>query len=616
MSEEVLQLLLSQGFVAEIDLHFARLMDRLAGGQFPDLFLAAAFLSRTTREGHVCLDLAALGGTSFNAEKSNLTVPAFPPLSQWLEHLKDTEVVGKPGDFRPLILDDHARLYVYRYWAYEKTLADNLKTRARLCHGGVDMALLKDGLTRLFPQDSPKELDWQRIAAFVSVLKGLCVISGGPGTGKSTLAARILALILEQGEEGETKIALAAPTGKAAARLQEAIRNARQDLRVKEQIRTLITGQASTIHRLLGTIPGSPYFRHNEKDPLPFNVVIVDEASMVDLALMAKLATAVPMDARLILLGDKNQLSSVEAGAVLGDVCGIAAVPTRSEQFCRTFSEILGDRLPGNPDPNPEPAIRDCLVELQKNYRFQADSGIAAVSRAVNMGNDEWATDLLKSGRHADVKWRDLPRAEDLPRALGKAILNGFQPYLSTADPLEAIRLFEGFRILCALRIGPYGVSSLNATVERILKNENLIDTSKRWYKGRPVMVTSNDYTLGLFNGDIGVILPDIDDHHRLKAFFISSDGVIRSFIPTRLPEHETVYAMTVHKSQGSEFQEAILILPDQPNPVVTRELIYTGISRVRKYVEVWAREEVFREGVKEKITRNSGLRDALWSIH
>ena len=614
MNQKGIQYLLDHGFLSELDIHFARLMARLSGKEDEDVFLAASLVSRATGEGHVCLDLSTVEGKPLITDESGTEDFVSPTLEVWRKKLDSSSVVGRPGDYRPLILDDRSRLYLYRYWDYENILANKISERVASKIEGVDLPLLKDGLSKFFSPLENGQTDWQKLAAFVSVLKKFCVVSGGPGTGKSTLIARIIALILKQRKGSEMRIALAAPTGKAAARLQEAIQNGKETLSVEETVKEAVPTEASTIHRLLGTIPGSPYFRHNAENPLPVDMVIVDEASMVDLALMSKLVQALPSDARLILLGDKDQLASVEAGAVLGDICDTGRIHGFSKDLLNRFREITGDPADISPGNSSGPVIKDSIVELKKNYRFGLESGIRAVSLAVNQGDGNLALRILKSGEYDDIKWTTLPEPNDLYRVIRGNVLHGFKPCLETKDPFVAHSLFGRFRILCALRKGPYGVSAQNLLVEQVLRDENLIDTDKRWYRGRPVMITKNDYNLGLFNGDIGIILPDPETDHNLRAFFLSPDGALRSFLPVRLPEHETVYAMTVHKSQGSEFDKALLILPDRHTPVLTRELIYTGITRAKKSIEVWGTERIFIEGVSQRIERSSGLRDALWA--
>jgi exodeoxyribonuclease V alpha subunit len=615
MDKKGMQVLLEQGFFSELDIHFARLIVRLSDKEDEDVFLAASLVSRATGEGHVCLDLSTVEGRPLITDESGTEDVVSPTLEVWRKKLDSSNVVGRPGDDRPLILDDRSRLYLYRYWDYENILANKISERVVSKIEAVDLPLLKDGLSKFFSPLENGQTDWQKLAAFVCVLKKFCVVSGGPGTGKSTLIARIIALILEQRKGSEMRIAIAAPTGKAAARLQEAIQNGKERLPIEAQIKEAIPIEASTLHRLMGTIPGSPYFRHNGENPLPVDMVIVDEASMVDLALMSKLVQALPSDARLVLLGDKDQLASVEAGAVLGDICDTGRIHGFSKNFSTRFREITGASVDISPKNDNEPGIQDCVVDLQKNYRFGLESGIRAASLVVNQGDGNLALRILKSGEYDDIKWTTLPEPNAVYSVLRENVLNGFKPYLETADPLEIFSLFGRFRILCALRKGPYGVSAQNLLVEQVLRDENLIDTDKRWYRGRPVMITTNDYNIGLFNGDIGIIMPDPATNHDLRAFFLSPDGALRSFLPVRLPEHETVYAMTVHKSQGSEFDKALLILPDRHTPVLTRELIYTGITRAKKNIEVWGTERIFIEGVSQRIERSSGLRDALWEV-
>lgn len=583
---------------------------RLSNQGSPELFLAAALVSRYTQAGHVCLDLSSVQGQPLISDTNNSEIFVCPDLSDWCKKLESSHVVGSPGDFRPLILDDHYRLYLYRYRQYEEILADDLKARSEI--KDLDIPTLKNGLARLFP-DNNGETDRQEVAAFMSVMRGLCVISGGPGTGKSTLIAKILALILEQGEIDRIRIALCAPTGKAAARLQESIQRSKESLAVKEAIKEAIKAEASTIHRLLGTIAGSPYFRHNLKNQLAANIVVVDEASMVDLALMSKLVQAIPSDARLILLGDKDQLASVEAGAILGDICGTERIHGFSKAFHGKFREITGAKLHMATNDSESPATQDCVVQLEKNYRFGTKSGIAAVAKAVNNGEGNQALKLLKSGGFTDIGWKPLPSNHALYGTLRGDIIPGYSPYLKAVDPLEIFRFFNRFRLLSALRQGPYGVSALNVVVEHILRDEGLIGTGNRWYRGRPVLITRNDHALRLFNGDIGFILPDPSCNQELRAFFLFPDNTLRKFLPTALPEHETAYAMTVHKSQGSEFDRGLIILPDTHSPVLTRELIYTAITRAKKYVGIWGRKQAFLEGITCRIERTSGLHDLVW---
>ncbi|MFH1438068.1 MAG: exodeoxyribonuclease V subunit alpha [Pseudomonadota bacterium] len=604
------------GMLTPLDVHFARFMAGLAGDDSPELLLAAALVSNRTGAGHICLDLSTCESWVGEASASLPDEPVLTPkLSTWTKKLKASLVVGKPGDFKPLILDTDSNLYLYRYWEYEKDLADIIRAYAVSDVDTLNEKLLKQGLARLFPGKPGKEPDWQRVAAAVAVMKKFCVISGGPGTGKTTTVAAILALLLEQAAGEPLRIALAAPTGKAAARMQEAVKAAKASLQCAAGIKEAIPDEASTIHRLLGYIPDSSTFRYNESNPLPADVVVVDEASMVDMALMCKLARAVFPHGRLILLGDKDQLASVEAGKVLGDICntGMADINAFSPAFVKKMKTVSSDKLEAAKPAKTTSPVLDCVVQLQKNYRFSEGSGIHAVSIAVRDGDGARAVELLRSGTFDDMKWSDLPQPKDLAAELKARIVEGYGPYLNAFDPVEKFNLLGRLRILCAIRQGPYGIHALNDLVETVLEQEGLIEPDRIHYEGRPIMVTRNDYNLRLFNGDVGIILPDPEANNDLRAFFQAPDGTLRRLLPLRLPEHETVYAMTVHKSQGSEFERVLFILPDKLFPLLTRELVYTAITRPKTAMEVMATEEVFHAAVEKRIERTSGLRQALW---
>ncbi|MGD0624984.1 MAG: exodeoxyribonuclease V subunit alpha [Thermodesulfobacteriota bacterium] len=610
MKQELFDSLLKKNILSELDIQFAGFITRLSGKENPELFFAAALASHYQGEGNICFDLSAVAGKKLLEDDPDS--PICPELNKWIGILKKEDIVGRPGDYKPLILDG-PRLYLYRYWDYEKKLIDILRERANNGSPVVDEGLLKDGLNRLFPNKSLGETDWQKVAGFTSALKKFCIISGGPGTGKTFTVAKILALLLEQRKGENLRIALAAPTGKAAARLQDAIRNAREGLNCPDNIKTAIPAEASTIHRLLKSIPDSPYFRFDAQNPLPADVVVIDEASMIDLALLSKLAQAVPSGSKLILLGDKDQLASVEAGAVLGDICDTGNDHGFSEKFQESFQRVTGEILIDRRGSTGQPGMSDSIVQLRKSYRFGSSSGIGAVSRAVNEGDANLALSLMKDPAYPDIQWHGLPRPEALASVIRDRVISGFSGYLKKRDPIEIMDLFNDFRILCTVRDGPFGVHVLNLLVEQILRREGLIQQESRWYPERPVMVTKNDYNLRLFNGDVGITLVDPEGNKELRVFFPSQEGAIRKFPPLRLPEHETVYAMTVHKSQGSEFKQVLFILPDGLSPVLTRELIYTAITRAKQKVEVWGKEEIFHAAVSRRIARTSGLRDALW---
>lgn len=601
-----------------LDLHFARFIARISGDARPEVFWAVALVSRSTGDGNICLDLPAwAGGRSVKLGETSFITPA---VSDWLQVLADNSAVGRPGDYRPLILDHKGRLYLYRYWDYENILVAFIRGRVQ-GEGGCgdcfqgDLQLLKEKLSLLFPPETAAPgPDWQKLAAATALLQKFTVISGSPGTGKTTTVTKIMALLIEMSTDKQMNIALTAPTGKAAVRLQEAVKKTRLLLPCSETVRAAIPEQASTIHRLLGSRPDSPYFRHNRENPLPADVVIVDEASMVDLPLLSKLVQALPAAAKLILLGDRDQLTSVEAGAVLGDICGASPLDVFSGAFIDQLEKMTGDNWQGSLREGGS-GMQDCLAPLQHNYRFGAASGIGRVSAAVCDGDGSGAISLLKTAGFGDIVWCGSGEGGFLP-FLKERVMPGLRDYLqavASGDVQAAFAFFEGFRILCALRRGPWGIEALNKTIEGLLTVEGLIEPDRRWYPGRPIMIARNDYQQRLFNGDVGIILPDPEVGGELRAFFRESAGAVRKFLPLRLPEHETVYAMTVHKSQGSEFDRVLLILPNQDVPLLTRELVYTGLTRAKHFVEIWGAEEILRTAVGRRIARTSGLRDALW---
>jgi len=546
------------------------------------LHTVVSLLSQAVGQGHVCLDLEEVAGqlVRIPGEDEPLRLPDAPSL---IAALRSLPTLGGPGEHRPLILDATGRLYLYRYFRYEALLADAIHARTASESTDFDEAALAEQLDRYFGSDESGE-DCQRQAALTALRRRFSVISGGPGTGKTTTVVRMLGLLLEQPGGKRLRIAMAAPTGKAAARLASSIASLRDGLPCADEVKSTVPSQVTTIHRLLGTLPGSTGFRHNERNPLPCDAVIVDEASMVDLPLMTALVTALPPHARLILIGDRDQLASVEAGAVLGDIC-------RASE-------------------SPGSAVAGCVTGLDRNYRFGDGSGIAALSRAVNAGNDRKALRLLADSG-SGIALEATPTRETLKKRLSAPVLDGFRPCLEAETPAEALRRFDHFRILTALREGPWGATGMNHAAETLLREAGLIRRDTQFYRGRPVLVTENDYTHKLFNGDTGIILPDPETGN-LRAFFSSPNGTIRAIPPEFLPKHDTAFAMTVHKSQGSEFDRILMILPPEDTVLLTRELIYTGITRAKQAVTIWSDEPVFSMAVKRRTERRSGLRERL----
>ncbi len=665
-----LDVLRDASIISSLDHHFARAIGRVGGEARREALVAIALASRETAAGHTCLALDRLSQRDTWGDLSGEF--SLPEAAIWRDVLASSPLVATAGrnadpvlglddgfdDARPLVLDPEGRLYLRRYWIFQRQLAHQLRRRAAARVPDLDEALLINGLDRFFgptrsQQGEPlsddggqgllafgsAELDRQRLAAAVAVLRSFAVISGGPGTGKTATAGKILALIVEQAmppdsEDDGTppRIALVAPTGKAAATLASAISSVVASLACREEVKAAIPSVAHTIHRCLGTRGGAlPEFRHHAGNLLPIDVLLVDEASMVDLALMTRLLSAVPDTARVILLGDEHQLASVEAGAVLGDICAVGSPPGYSPSFASRLSRSVGvgvETAASDLEPNE---IRDSIARLTHSYRYDAQSGIGALARAINRGDAAAALEILDSPDSPEVSRFDPASGGPAIAELQRDITLGFRDYLAEEDPARMLERFSHFRVLSPQRMGPGGVEQLNRQIEAVLRREKLIEGSAECYPGRPLMVTTNDYSQDLFNGDIGIVLPgpagddgvervvfrnDLHDdiHHDIHDNRHEESGAVRRLAYSRLPEHETAFAMTIHKSQGSEFDRVAIVLTDQASKRASRELLYTAVTRARNRVAIYASRDAIAQAIDRRIERASGLRDALLS--
>jgi len=607
------------GVLAAADVHVARRLAALHGE--PDdgpVALAAALAVRAPRLGHVFVDLATIRDTATvdTDEPIDISELPWPDPDAWTGDVAGSPVAAGDGP-RPLRLEA-SRLYLDRYLGEERQIADDLVALAGGSALPVDDALLAQGVRRLFGDDVAGR---QALAAAAAVAARVSVVAGGPGTGKTTTVARILALLLEQAAAAGAPpplIGLAAPTGKAAARLQEAVHDEAVRLPVQPAVRDqLLALEAVTLHRLLGwRFDSETRFRHDRGNRLAYDVVVVDETSMVSLSLMARLVEAVRRDARLVLLGDPGQLTSVEAGAVLGDVVGPAADTLRMSERARArLSGVVGHEVAAE-DPPEGVVLGDGIVVLDRVRRY--GGGIAAVAEAIRRGDADATITALEAGAE-DVRWiaEDVaaprnPAALDVVREGAVRAGRAVHDAARGGDARAALEAQGGFRILCAHRRGDHGVSTWNTRVEGwLVAAVEGFDAGARWHVGRPVLVTANDHELRLYNGDAGVAVADGD---RVRVAF-ERRGEVLTVSPARLEAVETLYAMTIHKAQGSQVGTAAVLLPARESRILTRELLYTAVTRAQERLVLVGLEATIREAVARPVARASGLRDRLWDM-
>ena len=707
----------SRGWLRDLDLALVRFLDRETQNAPPLLLLGAALASHQLGRGHVCLDIA----TTLEAPDFALSLPPEgddlndpPPLPshvlatltlpEWQAALNHPTLISDGPGNTPLVRSDGqntTRLYLRRYWQFEQTLHQEIAARLSTdspVHSSEPSPLLKRALDTLFP--ATDTLDWQKTACALAARSPFAIITGGPGTGKTTTVVRLLALLqtlqLAQPNAHPLRIRLAAPTGKAAARLNESIAGQVAKLPINdlatlwegasalvrhidednapEQLQAAIPTEVTTLHRLLGARADTRHFRHNAANPLALDVLVVDEASMVDIEMMTALLSALPASAKLVLLGDKDQLASVEAGAVLGDLCRRADAAHYTPATAQWLAELTDHPLPeALIDPYGQP-LDQAITMLRVSHRFTESSGIGQLAQAINQplsgalrerDKHQAVHGVLNNG-YADLHHLVLkPDAQNEDSALERLVITGsperfpnagegrtnfkgeqiapptgYQHYLNTLESerpdtslafeengkayntwaKQVLNAYSRFQLLCALRKGPWGVEGLNLRIAKTLRREKLLfgndhTLEKGWFEGRPVLVTQNDYGLKLMNGDIGITLavpdPRTPGRTLLRVAFPTSDpeNPIHWVLPSRLHAVETVFAMTVHKSQGSEFQHTALLLPQTPNPILTRELVYTGITRARDWLTVIeAKRGILNDAVTQEVMRVSGV--------
>jgi exodeoxyribonuclease V alpha subunit len=619
--------MLSRGRIRSIDVQLAKqvvdyeIQRREESGQLltqtdaTTLLLAVASVSLVLGRGQVCLPLSRSPLPEWqNFWPKQMAWDALLAACHVVAQINAEEDENNSSDEQPPLTLFQGHLYLSRYFSYERGVFNHIQQR--LHHAlSVNDSELATAIQTLFPSCSSTNhsatVDWQAVAATSACLQRFTVITGGPGTGKTTTVTRLLSALLSQNQN--LSIALAAPTGKAAARMTESIRHARDHVTNGERI----PDESFTLHRLLGWSPRG--FKYHQGRPLPYDCVVVDEASMVDLPMMFHLFSALANDTRLILLGDQDQLASVEAGSVLADLCDAGTSHAPDIEFSKRLTQITGFDLTAVADQAYSP-MQNAVAHLRVSYRFNNDSGIGRLAAAVNAGASAEAVALFDQYDDLTMTWHSAADGQLSVQPWQQRVMAGYQDYCRAvrekASSAEILQRFNDFQVLVAVRQGQFGVEETNRQIERLLKDTGMLPLSlasanSAWYPGRAVMITRNDYDLGLFNGDIGILIPD-DAGDRVA--FIASDGTIRYLLPSRLPPHESAFAMTVHKSQGSEFEHVYLMLPLEWQTVISRELIYTAITRAKTSFQCLTSLSCWQSGVVTQVERASGLRQALWS--
>lgn len=622
----------------DADAHVTDTVSRLTGEHRPEVLLAVALAVRAPRLGHVCLELRRVREVGLAPEGQARVDVELPELAPWLAALKESPAVRADGvedHTAPLVLDGQ-RLYLDRYWRYEQRLISRLLELLDQQPEHIDPALLQRHLDKLFPDD---EDALQRRATENAARRCLTVLTGGPGTGKTTTVVRMLATLwLSAPEDYAPRIVLCAPTGKAAARMAETVRGIAETLPVPEETVAALQGlPALTMHRLLGWRPNSPTrFAHDAGNPLPYDVVVVDEASMASLPMMTPLVDALGERTRLILVGDRDQLTSVDAGAVFSNICGPSEVTPYTPQptLADAYDGVEGD-VPGGAGSYGHPELAESIVTLTRFHRFGSGSGIGEVARAIQRigtggASAEEALHLMRAGR---TRPGDPGRDEEvalvapsatgrhpLPRDLLGTVVSRYgeavRLALEGAPATEVLEAFERIRVLTALRRGPDGVHALNLAIERALASAVPgYAAGEAFPIGQPLLVTRNDHQSQLYNGDVGVVVRDPDSPARRRVAFPTTGGGVRLLAPARLPETEPVFAMSIHKSQGSQFGEVVLVLPRVDSPLLSRELIYTGVTRAEQSVTIVADEHILATALGRRVQRASGLAERLWGV-
>jgi len=604
------------GVLSAADVHVAQRLGVLGGESDEQVLLAVALTVRGTRHGSVVLDLSTASTTiTADADDEDVVVEPvvlpWPPAASWVPTCAASPLVtGAAGG--PVLRMLGPRMWLDRYWRQEQQVARDLLARGADRPADLDLPRLAADLAALYPDDRSSD---QRLAVAVSTLSRVSVIAGGPGTGKTTTIAGLLAILLRQ-LGPDLRVVLTAPTGKAAARLEEAVRSAGSPLTAADQ-QALAGLSASTLHRLLGRRPGvRSRFRHDKSNHLPYDVVVVDECSMVSLTLMARLLEALPRPTRLVLVGDPDQLASVEAGAVLGDLVDRDDVGPLTAGFAAVLEQVVPGQVSAvvRP-PSPGAPIRESVTLLRTVYRFDAGSAIDELAQAIRTGQGERALDLLRT-QNVGLDFHEVDDEGRMPDAVRQTVRSRVLAHegalidaANAGDAVGALAALGSHRVLCAHRLGPRGVRHWSDLAEQWLTTErHLAPRADGRYPGQPLLVTANDYETGLYNGDTGVIV--LRDGQMVAVF---QRGAQPIFVPlVRLSDVRALHAMTVHKAQGSQFETVTVLLPLARSPLATRETLYTAVTRAAAQVRIIGSAESVVASVARPVARATGLRERL----
>jgi len=544
--------LFNQGFFSNLDYFFARSMAEIFDEKDALVLVSCALVSKFLSEGHICLDIKKMAETICPVSETGRTVIQYPGLKAWISALGKSLLVSENIQ-TPLVLDSEHRLYFSKYYDFQNRLAQNIGQRIFFKQAFMDAIMIDEMLESCFIQTGPF-VHHQITAVKNAVLKQFTIISGGPGTGKTYVTTVIKKIFLAYAEKQglpAPKIICAAPTGKAASKMD----------------------QGSTLHSVLRPLKNRPGFYYHKNNPLMADIVIIDEASMIDILLLTRFLEAIPLTARVIVLGDKNQLSSIQAGSVFNDLCSVKALSSH-------------------------------VFFLDYNFRSKGKTGIENLSKAINDNDVQGLEEILTSGRYPDVVFENFTDKNQVAALVHKYALQGYCSFVKTATVEAALNELDEFKILCAHNFGEYGTLQMNHLCEKILRSADNFDIQKRFFK-QIIMVNTNDYTKGLFNGDTGIIF---EKKEGVNTFFKFLDNTIKKYRASDLPGFDAGFAITIHKSQGSEFNTVLMILPDRISPVVTRQLLYTGVTRAKTKIMIVGNLEVIKKAVTISVKRNSGL--------